>query len=54
MLSQQHNNRANGEARCFLCLKDILDEYTFQFEDFCHFIIKKKIYCKRDESGTFC
>ena len=50
MLSQQHNNRANGEARCFLCLKDILDEYTFQFEDFCHFIIKKKIYCKRDES----
>ena len=50
MLSQQYNNRANGEARCFLCLKDILDEYTFQFEDFCHFIIKKKIYCKRDES----
>ena len=50
MLSQQYNNTANGEARCFLCLKDILDEYTFQFEDFCHFIIKKKIYCKRDES----
>ena len=52
MLSQQHNQvnnkGANGEARCFLCLKDTLDEYTFQFEDFCNFIIKKKIYCKRD------
>ena len=43
MLSQQHNQAnnkgANGEARCFLCLKDTLDEYTFQFEDFCNFII---------------
>ena len=50
MLSQPNNNRANGEARCFLCLKDKLDEYTFQFEDFCHFIIKKKIFCKRNQS----
>ena len=54
MIEQQNdklnNNRANGEARCFLCLKNTLEEYSFQFEDLCHFIISKKIYCKRDIS----
>ena len=46
--NQLNNNRTNGEARCFLCLKNTLDEYSFQFEDLCHFIIKKKIFCKKE------
>jgi len=46
--NQVNNNRSNGEARCFLCLKNTLDEYSFQFEDLCHFIIKKKIFCKKE------
>ena len=46
--NQVNNNRSNGEARCFLCLKSTLDEYSFQFEDLCHFIIKKKIFCKKE------
>ena len=46
--NQVNNNRSNGEDRCILCLKNTLDEYSFQFEDLCHFIIKKKIYCKKD------
>ena len=38
--NQVNNNRSNGEDRCILCLKNTLDEYSFQFEDLCHFIIK--------------
>ena len=41
--NQVNNNRSNGEARCFLCLKNTLDEYSFQFEDLCLYNKKKNI-----------
>lgn len=40
------NSKVNGEARCFLCLKDKLEEYTFQAEDYLSLVLKKKIYCQ--------
>lgn len=39
MLSE---DKTNGEARCFLCMKDKLDDYNFQEEDFLSLILGKK------------